>query len=171
MKRILVFSIIMVMMLSMTAFAGDNNEQSLLTITETMPVDGAKDIPVDQVIKLSFSNNVINSSIRENNMACFKLVDSDDNDVTIEVFMDDDQIHPDQKRIIKITPTEGFAENMTYTLKINGDMSGKNGNTLEDELTVSFSTVSTGIDSNVITIAAIFIIALVVVFIRRSKAK
>jgi hypothetical protein len=171
MKRILVFSIIMVMMLSMTAFAGDNNGQSLLTITETIPVDGAKNIPVDQVIKLSFSNNVINSSIRENNMACFKLVDSDDNDVTIEVFMDDDQIHPDQKRIIKITPTEGFAENMTYTLKINGDMSGKNGNTLGDELTVSFSTVSTGIDSNVITIAAIFIIALVVVFIRRSKAK
>jgi hypothetical protein len=171
MKRILVFSIIMVMMLSMTAFAGDNNGQSLLTITETMPVDGAKDIPVDQVIKLSFSNNVINSSIRENNMACFKLVDSDDNDVTIEVFMDDDQIHPDQKRIIKITPTEGFAENMTYTLKINGDMSGKNGNTLGDELTVSFSTVSTGIDSNVIIIAAIFIVALVVVFIRRSKAK
>ena len=171
MKKILVFAMIMIMMLSMTVFAGDNNGQSQLMMKETIPADGAEDIPVNQEIKLSFSNNVINSTIMENNMTCLQLVDSDGNDIDIAIFMADDQIHPDQKRDIIITPAVNLAENMTYTLKINGDLSGKNGNTLGEELTVSFSTISTGIDPTVIAVTAIFIIALVVVFLKRSKAK
>jgi methionine-rich copper-binding protein CopC len=171
MKKTLVFAMIMIMMLSITVFAGDNNGQSPLMVKETIPADGAEDIPIDQEIKLSFSNNVINTTIRENNMACLQLVDSDGNNVDMKIFMADDQIHPDQKRDIIITPAANLAENMTYTLKINGDLSGKNGNTLGEELTVSFSTISTGIDPAVIAVAAIFLIALIVVIIKRSKAK
>lgn len=171
MKKIFLLILIISLIFSVIAFAGNNGGNNPLSLDISMPADGAADIPVDQEIKLTFSNNVINSSIKENNMSCFQLVDSTGKEVAIEVIMGDDQINPDQKNDIIVKPIENLSEGITYSLKINGDLSSKNGNTLSEEIIVSFSTVSSGMNKNIILIAGIFVVAIIALFIRRKKTK
>ena len=60
--------------LSATALAGDNP----VSLDTSSVEDGQKDVPVDTEIELTFTNNVINASVKDNNLECFELMCGDE---------------------------------------------------------------------------------------------
>lgn len=170
---LLIMTIMLIFSLFSAAEATSGNKPLFLDIST--PEDGASDIAIDQEIKLVFSKNVVNISVKDINMTCFSLEDSAGNNVPIEIVMGDDQIHPDQKRDIMIKALEDLKENMTYTVKISPDMMAKNGNTLGEEVTLSFSTISTESGSSSISTPTIALVAvlisLYVVLINKRKSQ
>lgn len=142
-KRIITIIIAVLLILSMLAaftfsFAeGGNNP---LFINESTPADGATDVSIDTEIKINFSKNVVNMSVKDNNAKCFSIKDNESNEVPIEVKMADDQIERDKRNDIILVPTNGLQEGKKYTIIISKDLKAKNGRTLEEEKTISFST-------------------------------
>ncbi|SHI34899.1 Ig-like domain-containing protein [Dethiosulfatibacter aminovorans DSM 17477] len=178
MKKTLVLVMALTLLLSIFTVAEGTEGNKPLFLDVSTPEDGAADIPVEQEIKLVFSKNVVNVSVKDNNLKCFTMEDSDGYDVPIEIVMGDDQIHPDQKRDIVIKPVEGLKEDMTYTIRISPDMLAKNGNTLGEEVMVTFSTMSTNPTSSLstfngtgIAMIALLIVVIVTIFIRKRKSK
>lgn len=171
MKKTLILLMALTLLLSVFTVAEATEGNKPLFLDTSTPEDGATDIPLEQEIKLVFSKNVVNLSVKDNNMNCFTMEDSDGNDVPIYIEMGDDQIHPDQKRDVVINPVEGLKENLTYTIRISPDMLAKNGNNLGEEVTVTFSTISTHAVVNTAEIAtwAIIIVLVITVFIVRRR--
>lgn len=137
-KRItlLILATVLVMALfTTTAYAGDNPVSLDVSSIE----DGQTDVPVDTSIELTFTNNVVNMSVRDNNMACFTLL-RDGTEVDIDVVMADDQIHPELKRIITIVPKSALQEGKTYQLVISGNLTAKNGNSIGSDTIIAFTT-------------------------------
>ncbi|MCL1829062.1 MAG: Ig-like domain-containing protein, partial [Oscillospiraceae bacterium] len=106
-----------------------------LTLTGTSIKDGIAD---GDMITLTFSNNVINSSVRENNKKAFILYDGDRGVVEIDVIMADEQIEPDAKRIISVRPVSGFSPGFEYTLFISKNIQAKNGAFAETDTEIRF---------------------------------
>ena len=96
-----------------------------LALTSTSIQNGQ--IGPDDTITLTFSKNVINASVRDNNKNAFALYDNNGNIVPIEVIMADDQIEPDAKRIVSIRPLAGLSPGFEYTLLVSKDLQAKNG--------------------------------------------
>lgn len=147
MKRILSLVLVLILSfslcLSVFAEGGDGSgggSNIPLGLESSSVPDGSTDVPVDEDIILNFNKNVVNFTVKENNMTCFSMKDSKGNSVPITVIMGDDQVDRDIRRIITIHPTS-LSEGETYTLTISGKLQAKNGTTLGDDITLTFSTV------------------------------
>jgi len=70
-----------------------------LTILSSTPEAGQKDVPVTEEINLHFSKNVINMTVKDNNMQCFALYDSNGTSIPLQVIMADDQVEPKKSEI------------------------------------------------------------------------
>ena len=147
MKRILSFLLLLILVfslgLSVYAEGGDGSgggKDVPLGLESSSIPNGSSDVPVDEDIILNFNKNVVNFTVKENNMTCFTLKDSKGNNIPITVIMGDDQIDREIRRIITIRPSF-LSEGETYTLTISGKLQAKSGATLGDDVTVSFSTV------------------------------
>lgn len=146
MKKILTLLVAIVMLFSMSAVAfagngdgsGGGNGEPLMLAGSTVS-NGSTNVPTDVYITLTFSKNVVNFSVKSNNMGCFSMVDSKGNSVPLSVIMGDDQVDPDCKRIVGIQPS-GLAEGETYTLIISGNMTSKSGVALGSDVYISFTT-------------------------------
>lgn len=146
MKKILTLLVAIVMLFSMSAVAfagngdgsGGGNGEPLMLAGSTVS-NGSTNVPTDVYITLTFSKNVVNFSVKSNNMGCFSMVDSKGNSVPLSVIMGDDQVDPDCKRIVGIQPS-GLAEGETYTLIISGNMTSKSGVALGSDIFISFTT-------------------------------
>lgn len=136
-KRILVV-IAILLIASAALFAG--NKPLLLDSSD--PADGATGVSAAAEPLLVFSKNVVNFSIADANKGCFSLESAAGEEVEIEVVMADDQMHPEQKRNIRIVPAEELAPDTEYLLTISGDLQAKNGNTLGEDLVIRFTTGS-----------------------------
>ena len=101
--------------------------------------DGSTDVPADVTITLTFTKNVVNFTVKDNNMGCFRLVDSGGSSVPISVIMGDDQVDSSVKRIISIAP-DTLAAGETYTLIISGGLQAKNGTYLGSDVYLTFTT-------------------------------
>lgn len=138
--------LILLLLFNVQAFAmsggGGDNALSLETST---PVDGAVDISLEPEIVLTFSNNVANASVSENNIASIKMVGPDNSLVALNVEVHDDQILPDDKRLIFITPTSPLSPLTQYTIIISPEVTSKNGVQLGKEVKVSFTTLGQAI--------------------------
>lgn len=108
--------------------------------------DGSTDVSLDEDIVLNFNKNVVNFTVKENNMTCFSMKDSKGNAVPITVIMGDDQIDHEIRRIITIHPSS-LSAGETYTLTISGNLKAKNGSSLGDDITLTFSTVKPTVTS------------------------
>jgi hypothetical protein len=178
MKKTLVLVIALTLLTSLFTLVQATEGNKPLFLDTASPEDGSSEIPVSQEIKLVFSKNVVNVSIKDINMTCFTMEDSEGNDVPIDIVMGDDQIHPDEKRDITIKPIEGLKEDMTYTIRISPEMVAKNGNTLGEEVSLSFSTITTVATDPAspsygpkIAMMSAFLAALVTTFIKKRKSK
>ena len=153
MKKILTLLVAIVMLFSMSAVAfagngdgsgGGNGEP--LTLASSSVANGSTNVPTDVYITLTFSKNVVNFSVKSNNMGCFSMVDSKGNSVPLSVIMGDDQVDPDCKRIVGIQPSE-LAEGETYTLIISGSMMSKSGVALGSDVCISFTTAGGALET------------------------
>ena len=149
-KRILSILLILILItsLALSVFAeGGNGDGSgggknvPLGLAESSIPDGSTNIPTNVTITLTFNKNVVNFTVKDNNMTCFSLSDSRGNNVPVSVLMGDDQVDPDIKRIVNIKPSS-LSEGETYALTISGRLTAKSGAVLGNDIILHFSTVA-----------------------------
>ena len=148
MKRILslLLLLILISVLPLSVLAegdddgsGGGSGEPLELASSSVP-DGSVDVPVDTIITLSFSKNVVNMSVRDNNGTCFTLADSSGSIVAIDVLMGDDQVDPSIKRIINIQPQAELTADTEYTLTISANVTSKSGVSLVADIDLTFTT-------------------------------
>lgn len=125
---------------------GDGNSKALYLV-KSIPENSTKDVELDAQIKLLFNKNVVNFSVKDNNSQCFSIVDANNQVIPIDIIFPDDQIEPDKKREITLITKESFKENMTYTVKISSKLMAKNGNSLDENISFSFTTLALSKDT------------------------
>ena len=126
---------------------GDGNGEGLglnkdisLTLTETSVKDGDSDVPVNVTIQLDFNKNVCNITVLPNNKMCFHLTDASGEAVPIQLIFPDDQIQHDYKKQVFIIPQEDLAENTRYKVSVDSTLMAKNGTTIDNAHTFTFTT-------------------------------
>lgn len=118
--------------------SGGGSDKPLMLDYSSLP-DGSTDVATDVSITLTFTKNVVNMTVRDNNSGCFSLVSSDGTSVPVSVIMGDDQVDPDIKRIITVE-AYGLAPSTTYTLTVSGALTSKSGVSLGSPVYLSFTT-------------------------------
>ena len=117
---------------------GGGSDKPLLLDYSSLP-DGSTDVATDVSITLTFTKNVVNMAVRDNNSGCFSLTAADGTSVPVSVIMGDDQVDPDIKRIITVE-AYGLAPATTYTLTVSGALTSKSGVSLGSPIYLSFTT-------------------------------
>lgn len=120
----------------------DEGKKIEFCLEDSIPQNSAKDVGPDSNIKLIFNKNVVNLTVKENNLKCISLKDEHGQVVPSELIFPDDQVEPDKKREIYIDPVDDLKEDTTYIVEISPDMLAKNGSTLGETVYVSFTTKS-----------------------------
>lgn len=115
---------------------GQNQPLALLT---SAPADGARDVAPNAQIKLSFNKNVVNMSIQANNRKCFSITQGQNN-VAFDIVMADDQVQPEGKRDIILVPKTSLLPGTSYTITVAPGLQGKNGSTLTEAVSITFTT-------------------------------
>jgi hypothetical protein len=119
--------------------SGGGSDEPLTLASSSVP-DGSTGVAADVVITLTFSKNVVNMSVQDNNMGCFSMLDAAGAPVAVSVLMGDDQVDPSIKRIIQIKPVSDLQPGAAYTLVISGSVTSKSGVSLGQDLTIGFTT-------------------------------
>ncbi|MDC7226514.1 MAG: Ig-like domain-containing protein [Spirochaetales bacterium] len=136
MKKTILIIIVFSIIASGSVFAGNKP----VSLKSSVPEDGATAVAVDTAIELGFSSNVVNMTVSDNNLGCFSLLNAEGNEVEIDVYLPDDQMEPENKRNITLTPVKPLAPGTEYTLIISGELLAKNGNNLGKDNFVTFTT-------------------------------
>ncbi|MBQ9992445.1 MAG: S-layer homology domain-containing protein [Firmicutes bacterium] len=143
--RSMFFAMMLVMLFSALAFAGDGsggNSDQALTLEVCTPADKTEDLALDAVIKMDFSKNVVHLSVKENNAQCFNMTDSKGNAVAFVVEMGDDQVDREIRNTINVRPAEQWPAGETLTLTISKDLCSKSGSSMASPVTLTFKTVA-----------------------------
>ena len=138
--------LLMILLMTGTAWAeggngdgsGGGSDKPLLLDYSSLP-NGSTDVATDVSITLTFTKNVVNMAVRDNNSGCFSLTSADGASIPVSVIMGDDQVDPDIKRIITVE-ADGLSPATTYTLTISGALTSKSGVSLGDPVYLSFTT-------------------------------
>ncbi|MCF0136972.1 MAG: Ig-like domain-containing protein [Oscillospiraceae bacterium] len=152
MKKLATLSAVIVLILSLgTAALADGDGDGSgggsgepLMLAGSSVADGSTGISTDVYITLTFSKNVVNFTVKDNNAACISLTDSAGGTVPVSVVMGDDQVDPGIKRIIGVQ-TSGLKEGETYTLNISGALTSKSGVSLGSPIAISFTTAEAAV--------------------------
>lgn len=118
---------------------GQNQDEALTLITCSIQND-QKDVPVNSVIQLQFSKNVVNMAVAESNKKAIMLTDHEGDVVPVQVQMGDDQVDPTIKRLIKVAPESMLKQGETYILTIQNGFMSKSGTTLKEPINIRFET-------------------------------
>lgn len=154
--------------------SGGGSTEPLALVTAT-PANHATDIPVDSAITLEFSKNIAYATVRDGNIKAVTLWAGADQ-VPANVTMADDQLQPDLRDFITLTPTEPLKEGTVYTVKVDSTLVAKSGAVLTTPAEISFTTVApAGTSSNMILGVALGVLAVVIVLVavlitKRKKA-
>jgi hypothetical protein len=153
---------------------GGGSDEPLMLVSAS-PAADAVDVAVDAVITLEFSKNVAYATVREANLKAVTLWNGN-TQVPAQIAMADDQLQPDLRNFITITPDQALKEGTTYTVKVDTTLSAKSGAVLTQPLEISFRTtappaakVNSTLWIGLGALAVVIVIAAVVV-IRRKKA-
>lgn len=155
------------------AMAEDNTSgKTPLVLEESVPTDDAYGVATDATITLTFSKNIVNMSVAENNISQFVLRENGKDEVAIEVFLADDQVNREKRNDALITPVEPLKEDTDYELTVSKELSSKSGVTLAEDLVIHFSTKEEesglfSVSAGTIVLAAVAVLA---VLRRRKKA-
>lgn len=142
---LVIFSMIMLMFLSMPALAGEGDgsgggQGEPLRLDSSSPYNGESGVSTDVLITMTFNKNVVNMTVSDNNLNCFSLYAADGSKVPVEVIMADDQIYPEKKREIVLKPLQALKHNTAYTVKVSSALQSKSGNIMSGDLTITFIT-------------------------------
>jgi len=82
-----------------------------------------------------------NILVKDNNYNCFRLLNEEGQDVSIDVLMADDQIERDKRREIVLVPKEKLKYGKKYIVIISKDLMSKSGALLEKNIEIFFTKV------------------------------
>ena len=136
---------------------------NVLTLLSSSVTNGARGVPLNPIIQLNFTKNVVNFLAARQNAACYHLVDGEGNSIPIRVIVPDDQMQQDVKRSVFIVPAENLRPDTIYTLAVDNTLISKNGDRIDDAHNIVFKTgtqvsdkansVLAGLGMNVLTFA------------------
>ena len=138
--RVLALAILLVLATGAGALAADSDP---LLLSSSTPVDGATNVPVPSEIKLTFNKNVVNMSVKENNLTCFSLSNAAGNALPVTVVLADDQVEPEKKNDVRLVPKSALGLGEKYTVTVAAALKSKSGDTLGSAVVISFTTSST----------------------------
>ncbi len=116
-----------------------SGEKSAFSLESSSIEDGAEGIDVNQEIKLTFSKNVNNLSVVEDNKACFDIQNIATGDSVLEeVITYDDQLDRDNRNHMVLEAE--LEEAKLYEIRISENMKSKSGQTLGEPVTIQFAT-------------------------------
>lgn len=159
-------SIILVLVLMSVGVFAEGKE---LTLDTSSVEDGAKDVSVMPEIELTFTNNVVNMKVKDDNMTMIEMKDSSDNSVAIIVEMADDQIQPDLKRIVNVKPESELKAGETYTLIIKKGFKSKTGSEIANDISIGFTTEGGSSSSSVLIVGVIAVLVIGLWFVVKRK--
>lgn len=144
-----------------------------LSLASSTPAAGAKNVTVDAQIKLTFSKNVVNMTVKDNNVKCFSLLDAKGQAVAVEVKMADDQIEADKKNDVILVPRQPLNGGQQYTVVVSKDLTAKNGTKLDKETKIAFSTAGQqqNILTSPVTAVVVIVAAALIAYLVRRRAK
>jgi hypothetical protein len=111
-----------------------------LTLESSTIKDGATGISLKPEITLTFSKNIVNMTVNENNKKCFSLQTSNGTNVPINITFADDQIDFEKRNDAIITPKANLAQGTTYSVVISSSLKAKSGVTTGKEIKITFTT-------------------------------
>jgi len=117
---------------------GGKNEP--LALRSSSINDGATGVSLKPEIVLTFSKNIVNMKVVENNKKCFSLQTEDGVKVPINLFLADDQIEFEKRNDAIITPVDNLTQGTTYLIVISGSLTSKSGIATEKETRLTFTT-------------------------------
>lgn len=98
-----------------------------------------------------FSKNVTDLSVKEANLACFKLEKKEGGEVAYEVLMADSQVEPDKKNDVVVKPSAELEAGTEYIVTISKALTSKSGASLAEDIIISFTTATAGGETPVTT--------------------
>jgi|GEM_PF-1535336 len=119
--------------------SGNGGGDNPLTLESVDTESDINALRVDEVIYLNFSNNVVNLSVKENNMTCFAMTYDDGSPADFVAFFGDDQVDRDIRNTIEIRPADTWQAGATYHLTIKKDLTSKNGSSLGKDKEIVFT--------------------------------
>lgn len=158
MKRIgaiVSLSIMIVLFTSSISFA------SGLTLESTFPEEGGNGLqPTNVAVKLVFSENITSEQAQEANKDCFKITDTDGNIIEFNALYNSDK-YPNQ---IWLQIKGNLVDDMGYELMISEDLQSSSGNTLDQAVTLDFSTRDTSSDSSGYMVLMVLMVVGMIIF-------
>lgn len=137
---VLVLTLLIVMMTTSFCFAGT------LTIEDTYPRTGAKGMQIENSgVKLYFNQNMINKENEKANLDCFKFTNDKGQALPIRVLYS-----PKEKGLVLVlVDNQTLESDSKYKLYISGDVMSASGDTLGEDMEISFKTVNTKTTMNI----------------------
>lgn len=142
-------ALLMLLLSAFPAFAEGGNgdgtgdgagRENPLTLASSSVPDGAQNVDPNVHVVLTFTKNVVHFNVKENNLQCFSVTDSQGNAFPIRVVMGDDQVDPEAKRVVTIVPQSPYQAGETYTLTVKKGLTAKNEeNVLEEDVNLRFT--------------------------------
>ncbi|MCH4888578.1 hypothetical protein EZV73_13380 [Acidaminobacter sp. JC074] len=164
MKKVIV--VLMVLLMTTNVFAGGKQ----LGLVSSSIEDGATDVVLQPEFELEFSNNVINMTVRDQNMTMIEMLDKKGGQVSIDVIMADDQVSPELKRIVTVKPQAPLNEGESYQLVIKAGFTSKNDSSIAEDIVINFHTEG-GSGFSMVNILIIGAVALIVILAATMKKK
>lgn len=129
---------------------GGNSSEPLTLVSSTV-TDGQTEVGLTPSVTMVFSKNVTDLSVKEANLACFKLEKKDGGEVGYEVLMADSQVEPDKKNDVVVKPSAELEAGMEYIVTISKALTSKSGASLAEDIVISFTTAAAGGETKVAT--------------------
>jgi high-affinity nickel permease len=169
MKKTILISLVLVLLMGTMGFA-----DGVLMLEQSNIEDGAMDVSISPEFILDFSNNVVNMSVKDNNMQMFTLMNESSEEISVIVEMGDDQENRDIRNTIIIKTEQPLIEGSVYILNISKDLTSKNENKLEEDMQISFTTEGekpgeVGTDSSTIFLMVVGALAVIVLVVVAKK--
>lgn len=137
---ILVFSSLFIGQMASAEGGTGGGKNEPLALRSSSINNGATGVSLKPEIVLTFSKNIVNMKVVENNKKCFSLLTEDGVKVPINLFLADDQIEFEKRNDAIITPVDNLTQGTTYSIVISGSLTSKSGVTTGKETRISFTT-------------------------------
>lgn len=146
--KLLLFMVVLAcFFIGQTAYAeGDSSgggKSEPLGLVSSSIQNGATGVAIKPEIKLTFTKNIVNMSVVENNRKCFSLQAANGAAIPINLILADDQIDFEKRNDAIIIPKNNLAPGTAYTVVVSSTLTSKSGVTTGKEIRISFTTEGT----------------------------
>lgn len=147
-KRIIISLLIFILSLNFMVLAGPGDGSGgghkIPLALEKSSIKNGDSLGNKPSIRLEFNKNIVNFKVKDNNIKAIKLYDSGNKQVPIVVDMKDDQVEPDKRRELTVSPKNPLS-NGKYKLTVDNSFSSKSDMKLKNAVSINF-TVGSGSD-------------------------